>query len=542
MPREQFLPSDHNLWSCLPIHESRSVHLLLEVSSDALRCHLIEHIPLWGYHVLDTIQVPEWGEFLRNICHNFHYPDAPRLLLRGGILIEGPLCKTAEEDLLPELGRLLKTHVPEPVDSLFPAGEQVLPLFYSAAQTVTGAAQLLENLLGRPFPDRSNLDEEFRQQVPVFPYTIGLAYARLAHNQLSVGRIPLIRQGGRPSAAGNISGQEKFYMAPDHTTTQVLILQSSKERPEEALITAAELRVDRQPFEVRCEYQYPSSSPRLRVSNASILRILPIETTAVPSRLPAIVEKPQEIELIFLLDGTMGLPDFELARTTILQLSEALNRDGAPNEFAAFVYGEYPREGRDGRTWEPSYELREISFCALPQFAKELRSIAPLESFSNDYCDAMELGLQRVGRIEHGDRIRHILLFGNSPPHPKGKPREGDTVSERAAWGLLDVSAEEFSNRDWLAELNQLLSQENTYLSSVWIQPTPSASMPNKNQQEFAAYVWKMFGRDQWFPRLDGTTQVSLLRFIRGTRIPVKALADRLLLPLIEPLVGIREP
>jgi hypothetical protein len=521
------------LWNSFPISEERETfHVIMEIDSTALRYHCVEHLPIWGFRIAETRELTnEWKTVLNDACGDFGYKNAVHLLLTNGLVVEGDNAVGIDDITQPLVKLLQKEALPGLPDSLLPVGKRVAHQFYEIAAQATGTVQLLEPLHSQDFPTQQAFTDESQRQKLHFPWRISLAVAKMKGHQLVDDRFDLLRPGVEPSEPGRFLGQGSFYAAPGEAAIRAILLRSTNGRASEEVIAGAEILVREQPFDVLCEFSFPDSEPMLHANGGRVKKLLPTESLSVPQELPQIIERAEHAaEVAFLLDGSMAAPDFDRARDFILQIVDDLAKEASPVRLGCVIYGEYKREYINGRLWKPDFEVQVRSFCFPSDFERFVEKARCLNPFDHDYCDALELGLLEISRLDWTACTGHLVLIGNSPPHP--------SQEQRKQYRLLDAETEEFEGILWKRELKRLREGRDLHTSSVWIEPT-DGPRPTMEQRAYAETVWRELGEQC---RLSGVGKPSmrrLLKLIRNTRHTVRVLDRPLTLPLLEQLVGV---
>jgi hypothetical protein len=231
------------------------------------------------------------------------------------------------------------------------------------------------------------------------------------------------------------------------------------------------------------------------------------------------------INVTFLLDGTMSHDDWYAAQEFIVRVAEKLEVCcSAPIKFACIVYTEYSNfvDGRKyygsrmGRTWPTSNATPTFGTAKkLEHFLHRLNNVFPDEEFNyQDICDAMEDGLKATLLIPSIADIYHVVLVGNSPPHPN--------FEEFRQYGLLQFTVDEFDAQHWSIYLEEL-KQKSVHLSSCWIETYDLRY--EKNLLSYAKEVWyELNERDDVLTikddaSLEQTTHKLVTRIIQTEKI-----------------------
>ncbi len=186
-------------------------------------------------------------------------------------------------------------------------------------------------------------------------------------------------------------------------------------------------------------------------------------------------------DIAFVVDGTLEPEGIALARDFARWVVQRLE-GYLPLRLALVLYGEYlsyPHPARRRR--HIPYEVLSVDFSAPHVFLDNLDgNLTYHDDFQDqDFCDALELGLQAARGLSWTAPARHLVVVGNSPPHPSAEQRE--------RFRLLDFTASEFAGSDWTAELAALHAEVDPHIYSYYLPPDIS---PDQAQKDFAAHVW----------------------------------------------------
>lgn len=386
-----------------------------------------------------------------------------------------------------------------------------------------------EELLARAearIREQEKLLAQFEQLPRHFPWSDSLLVAKRVGNRLELDHFDLLSPNSQAGTPGRFFGQCLTYLAPNETTMQAIIVRSANQQRNQEVVIAAELEVIRQPVTIQYEVRFPQGKPELITNGARLIRYLSPTKVTLPEPLPRLVERNAPLDMAFLLDGSMARADFERAREFIVRIIDTLAQEKMVVRLACVLYGEYFHTFPDKRTWNSDLEVEVQPFCSPAEFEQFLSTVKPLTPFEHDYCDALELGLQKVKELQWSANVQHLLLIGNSPPHP--------TNSERRKYNLYDRTTDEFYNINWSNELEVLKKQGHLYLSSVWVEPTEGP--PTRSQRRFAESVWRTLGQDCYLHNPDDKSHRYFENVIQRSAQKWLSVERVLQLPLLKPL------
>lgn len=245
-----------------------------------------------------------------------------------------------------------------------------------------------------------------------------------------------------------------------------------------------------------------------------------------PSNIVSVVPS----EIMFIIDDALGSRLSEI-QNVIHEFSQQLRNEGHIASIGAIFYGEYEKYGISTPTSQPTeyYPLTDWGVRIVEILKNKAQT--PPQYENKGFCGALECALAQLANNyseiwHHQKSVKHIVLFGMSPPHP--------TTLERRHYELLDFTADEFNDLDWKVQIDALESQ-NIMLSSFWLEP--SFEIKFRGVEEYARYVWSRFNVKGEFSAFSETTALNrLLDCIRtNNREPIK-LSEPITLPMISPL------
>ncbi len=208
----------------------------------------------------------------------------------------------------------------------------------------------------------------------------------------------------------------------------------------------------------------------------------PLDSIMIPDVPSTRVDYPLDTDLLFILDGTMGKPEFDRAKGFIEAVVQFIEQNQRPVRLGLISYGEHP----DYPKWARS-DLAEMPepmpFDSVAEFWSYLqyRLPEPGKFRVQDYCDALELALWQAATYDWVSRLRYLVVIGNSPPHPPG--------DLRALYKLLDWTSDQFkADLDW-RDILPSLSQKEVRKYSVWVKPVSELPL-TEGMREYASTVW----------------------------------------------------
>lgn len=517
-------------WGQLLVASGLARGIIARIDAGAIHYHEIESAAPWGTRRLRSGVDEEWGQAVAAACDGFAQHGAAERLLRNGLIVESQR-RVDQLALRPALERFLTSQAIDRSAAVLFAGP---PL--------AGYYQLLADALGGPlinsrrdvWPTEAALDAELAAQPLTLPWSFYLCAAEQCGEQLEIKWLKLLPAGQKPRTVGARRVYERarpsaVYAGPGTSATRLFVRRDDRDVVLAYEVAAASEELLR----VACAVVEPAALPTLTVAG-KVIRPL---HAAEPPALPRILNTGPPLDVAFLLDATLPAADFAHVVAGVSRIAEALGEEARSDiRLGCVVYGEYNHIYPDGRRLRSNLEIETQPFQTPPEFIAQLPSLRSLTIHDNDFCDALELGLQALsGRLDWAangarrDALRRVILIGHSPPHP--------IRSELTDYRLSTRSTTEYRGINWRNELDRLRRLPHTRFAAVWV-PPPPAQRVHPADLRFARAVWSEIGRDHYQEGFHTGEDSDLLLAagILAERRMSRYLAAPVAIPLVAPL------
>nr|MBN1228686.1 protein kinase [Anaerolineae bacterium] len=215
---------------------------------------------------------------------------------------------------------------------------------------------------------------------------------------------------------------------------------------------------------------------------AVLPQIQPLDRITLPDEVSRAVAYPHPVDVVFILDGTMGQPESEVARQYLEAFLDVVEEQQYPAQVGLIIYGEhedYPKADFTDIVNMPGPAL--LGSVENSRLYLQYR-LPPAGLFRRqDTCDALELALAQAAGFNWQNKVQYLVVVGNSPPHPPGDQRE--------KYELLDWTSDAFgANIDWREATKQLKHRE-IFRRSVWVRPVVEPPMA-PGMKSYVEEVW----------------------------------------------------
>lgn len=315
---------------------------------------------------------------------------------------------------------------------------------------------------------------------------IDLVVARESNNTLVSYRLPLFK-----SSDDSVYTTPALYTLPNQSKVRLtLVRQNESSETMEHIVWDKQIKVVSNSYTLSFVLDKNGYPTQCTLKGAKILKQRNNTSAPIPSF--EIPFRRHSVDLLFLIDATMSNNEANLPIEFLNTLFEKLLTVSSCN-VGMILYGEYDsfKDGSRhmGRSKFPfTYKVFnlvpiDIAKTYVDQIEQQLSTMG---FAGQDFCDALELGLEvAANEIEWHSEIKHVLLIGNSPPHP--------IKDEAVQFGLLDYSTDEFRDLNWL-DLARSLEAQGIVISSFFV--SPDISLDEKHQK-YIDYVWRTLNGDE---------------------------------------------
>lgn len=360
-------------------------------------------------------------------------------------------------------------------------------------QTRAGDVLTVHNELERILADHTHgsaMETQPIQVAQVDPYQLSewqltLPYYQRQHDQLVLDRYPLghVRKGETSSLLSPV-----FHMMTEQHHVDVYLEE-----------THSGDRVLSARFYPWHQYRVTAGliNGQIQVGvTAEAKEALPINGTPhYPDKISLRTEH-DTIDLCFLIDGTMRDSSLRLAKEVASYIANTLISSN-PVRVAAVFYGEYedyPLKKKKAHQLVESFPFTDNFHT----FHARLDGVALGDFTEQDICDALEAGLQTVTELRWVNNHRHLIILGDSPPHP--------SPYERADYKLLDFSLDHFPGAVHWANAVDALTEMRISTFAYLMQD----SAPGDEYRRYIHETWKRLDSDQALRNLSSSNAGQL--------------------------------
>jgi hypothetical protein len=311
------------------------------------------------------------------------------------------------------------------------------------------------------------------------------------------------------------------------------------------------------PVTLRYHFYKPERIPQLIIENQHIEH----QPDLPPIKSPKARLEAHSMQVMFLIDGTMHPKNIQDVKKFVAKMCRDLaHQDIAGNiQAAAVLYGDY-RSPPDVspylmELWNAAFagesplgfETYPLDFEPITDFKSRwnefMNSFHPMGQVV-DYCNALELGLMTVAKFPNWNaKIWHVVLLGNSPPHP---PTSGSNVDCFTCNDWLHGEAV-----DWMLANNTLRNRARQakaqlHFHSLWVEPVPDEEhpideihgrrLPDREERAYAKKVWETLSTPRQRMELMDNAE-AIWNAIRDSQSRRWHIEQPLNLPMLSPML-----